>query len=159
PALDIMTVFARTFDDDDQRWFASVTGDVNPIHVDAGWAAVHFPGALVVHGQHVLLWALDELVRKRPGTRLASIQATFVKPIVVGDRVEALLSADHELTQIKVHDEIAVAVRVEFGSHAAQTEPRFQGGVVPAAARARKAVELGGVSGSVTLPPLAHSLT
>ena len=154
-----MTALARKFDDDDQRWFASVTGDVNPIHVDAGWAAAHFPGARVVHGQHVLLWALDELARARPGTHLASIQATYVKPVVVGDRVEASLSADHRLMQIKVHGEIAVAVRVEFGGNAARDEPRFRGGAVPPAARARKAAELAGLSGTVTLPTLAQSLT
>src|SRR5690349_14393270 len=107
-----MTALTRKFDDEDQRWFASASGDLNPIHVDAKWAAAHFPGDRVVHGQHVLLWALDELARARPGTHLASIQATYVKPIVVGDRVEAALSRDHKLVQVKVHGEIAVAVRV-----------------------------------------------
>jgi len=154
-----MTALTRKFDDDDQRWFASASGDVNPIHVDADWAAVHFPGARVVHGQHVLLWALDELARARPGTHLASIQATYVKPVVIGDRVEASLSPDGKLMQIKVHGEIAVAVRVEFGGNVARAEPRFRGGVVPAAARARRIAELAGLSGTVTLPPLAQSLT
>jgi NAD(P)-dependent dehydrogenase (short-subunit alcohol dehydrogenase family) len=106
-----------------------------------------------------LLWALDEFARARPGTHLASIQATYVKPIVVGDRVEASLSPDQRLVQIKVHDEIAVAVRVEFGGNAAQAEPHFEGGVVPTAARARKVAELAGLSGGVILPPAARSLT
>jgi NAD(P)-dependent dehydrogenase (short-subunit alcohol dehydrogenase family) len=150
---------SRTFDDEDQRWFASVSGDVNPIHVDAKWAAAHFPGLLVVHGQHVLLWALDELVRARPGTHLASIQATYVKPVVVGDRVEASLSPDHMLVQVKVHSEIAVAVRVEFGGSPSQGESRFKGGAVPTAARARKIAELTGLSGTLTLPSAACSLT
>jgi NADP-dependent 3-hydroxy acid dehydrogenase YdfG len=154
-----MTAPSRKFDDEDQRWFASVSGDVNPIHVDAEWAAAHFPGALVVHGQHVLLWALDELARARPDAQLASIQATYVKPVVVGDRVEMSLSQDHKLVQIKVHGEIAVAVRVEFGGSATQAEPRFQGGVVPTAARARRVTELASLSGTVTLPPMARSLT
>ncbi len=154
-----MTAPSRTFDDEDQRWFASVSGDVNPIHVDPKWAAARFPGARVVHGQHVLLWALDELARARRGTHLASIQATYVKPVVVGDRVEASLSADHSLVQIKLHGEIAVAVRVEFGGNGAQTRSRFQGGAVPATACARTIAELAGLSGTVMLPPTARSLT
>ncbi len=154
-----MTASSRIFNDEDQRWFASVTGDVNPIHVDARWAAAHFPGALVVHGQHVLLWALDELARAKPGTHLASIQATYVKPIVVGDRVEMSLSADHKLVQVKVHGEITVAVRVEFGVSTAQADPHFQGGAVPAAARARNIAELASLSSTVALPAAAHSLT
>jgi acyl dehydratase/NADP-dependent 3-hydroxy acid dehydrogenase YdfG len=154
-----MTALTRKFDDDDQRWFASASGDVNPIHVDTDWAAVHFPGARVVHGQHVLLWALDELVRARPGTHFASIQVTYVKPVVIGDRVEASLSPDRKLMQLKVHGEVAAAVRVEFGGNAARAEPRFKGGAVPAAVRARRVTELPGLSGTVTLPPLAQSLT
>ncbi len=154
-----MTAPTRKFDDDDQRWFASASGDVNPIHVDADWAAVHFPGARVVHGQHVLLWALDAFARARPGAHLASIQATYVKPVVIGDWVEASLSPDHKLMQLKVHGEVAVAVRVEFGGNAGRPEPRFQSGVVPAAARARRVAELAGLSGTVALPPLAQSLT
>jgi len=154
-----MTALSRTFGDEDQRWFASVSGDVNPIHVDAKWAAAHFPGALVVHGQHVLLWALDELARARPGMPLASVQATYVKPVVVGDRVEASLSQDHKLVHIKVHGEIAVAARVEFGGSAVPAEPRFEGGGVPTSARARRVTELAGLSGTVTLPPAARSLT
>ena len=89
----------------------------------------------------------------------ASIQATYVKPVVVGDRVEASLSPDYKLMQLKVHGEVAVAVRVEFGGNAARPEQRFQSGAVPAAARARRIAELAGLSGTVTLPPLAQSLT
>jgi acyl dehydratase/NAD(P)-dependent dehydrogenase (short-subunit alcohol dehydrogenase family) len=154
-----MTSPSRNFDDEDQRWFASVSGDVNPIHVDAKWAAAHFPGAPVVHGQHILLWALDELVRARPGTHFASIQATYVKPVIVGDRVEASLSQDHKLVQIKVLGEVAAAVRVETGGNAALGESRFEGGAVAAAARPRRVTELAGLSGTVTLPSLARSLT
>ena len=154
-----MTALARKFDDHDQRWFTSVSGDANPIHVDADWAAVHFPGARVVHGQHVLLWALDELVRARPDTHLASVEATYVKPVLVGDRVEASLSQDHKLVQIKVHGEIAVAVRVQFGGSATQAEPGFEGDDVPSVARVRKIADLAGLSGTIKLPPPARSLT
>jgi NAD(P)-dependent dehydrogenase (short-subunit alcohol dehydrogenase family) len=153
-----MTALTRKFDEEDQRWFASVSGDVNPIHVDADWAAVHFPGAMVVHGQHILLWALDELARTQPGAHLASIQATYVKPVVIGDQVEASLSQDHKLVQIKVRDEIAVVARVEFGGSPARGEPQFVGGTVPAAPRARKVAEFAGLSGIVQLPALARSL-
>jgi acyl dehydratase len=52
---------AREFTYHDQEWFAAVSGDRNPMHVDAVEARrtiAHFP---VVHGIHTLLWALDTL--------------------------------------------------------------------------------------------------
>ncbi len=52
---------ARCFTLEDQRRFAALSGDCNPIHMDPVAARRTQAGAIVVHGIHVLLWALEEL--------------------------------------------------------------------------------------------------
>ena len=52
---------ARLFTMADQAWFASVSGDVNPMHMDPLSARRTQAGEPVVHGVHALLWVLDGL--------------------------------------------------------------------------------------------------
>ena len=53
----------RTFTADDQTRFAQVSGDYNPMHMDALQARRTQAGAPVVHGIHLLLWALKPVCR------------------------------------------------------------------------------------------------
>ena len=46
--------------------FAAVSGDRNPVHVDAVLARRTQAGAPVVHGVHLVLWGLDALARAEP---------------------------------------------------------------------------------------------
>ncbi|MBR0875127.1 hypothetical protein JQ633_32540 [Bradyrhizobium tropiciagri] len=153
-----MTASTRRFGIDDQRWFAAASGDHNPIHVDPEWAARHFPGALVVHGMHILLWALDEFAAKRPGISFAAIDATFVKPIVVGDEVAAAVSDDGRLIRVTVRRDIAMVARLELGERGADGPARFEPGTVPAAPRARALADISGLTGVVALPAGAAAL-
>ncbi len=81
----------RTFTPSDQRDFAGLSGDRNPIHLDSRWASTVFPGVVVVHGMHALLWALDGLgIQTRPDTLMVS----FLKPILLNEQVQASRSGD-----------------------------------------------------------------
>ncbi len=151
-----MADVSRTFDIEDQRWFAAASGDCNPLHVDAQWAATHFPGAMVVHGQHVLLWVLDRLAATRPNDHFASIEATYLKPVIVGDRIEASLAEAGSVLRVTVGQEIVMVARIQFGDKNAGGDTRFQGGPALAAPRARAVAEFAGLTGAVTLP---HSAT
>jgi acyl dehydratase/NADP-dependent 3-hydroxy acid dehydrogenase YdfG len=51
----------RDFQPSDQEHFARFSGDWNPMHMDALAARRTQAGARVVHGMHLLLWALDHL--------------------------------------------------------------------------------------------------
>jgi len=58
---------SRTFTMADQIRFATVSGDHNPMHLDATFARRTQAGEPAVHGIHLLLWALDVLARADGG--------------------------------------------------------------------------------------------
>lgn len=64
----------------EQLAFAALSGDHNPMHVDAQAARRTQPGAPVVHGIYALLWALDQLAGAgMVGRDLCQITAQFRK--------------------------------------------------------------------------------
>lgn len=108
----------RTFTEADQNWFRDVSGDANPLHCDPRWADVHFPGALVVHGIHALLWALEQTCLLRPGRTLSTISATFVRPIVLGDVVTIEVIEDSDSAsafRLLIDGGVAAVIRTKAG--------------------------------------------
>ncbi len=111
----------REFSFEDQIGFAQISGDYNPLHVDAIAARRLLFGSSVVHGVHSLLWSLDCWLENivEPvtdiGLHLHSLKASFLKPIRVGENVSfslknisdsniiiELLSGDLTVTRIEV---------------------------------------------------------
>lgn len=87
------TLARRRFSHDDQLRFASVSGDHNPMHIDALQARRTQAGAPVVHGIHLLLWALDSLASSSPNLPpLRSLRAHFQKFIFLDEFVEVVLA-------------------------------------------------------------------
>jgi hypothetical protein len=83
------TLASRTFVSDDQISFASLTGDSNPIHMDPVSARRTQAGAVVVHGIHAVLWALDRLVELNAlADPITSLEVQFVNFIQVGSLLE-----------------------------------------------------------------------
>ena len=83
-------IATREFDLDDQLWFASLSGDANPLHVDPVAARRTMLGECVVHGVHTVLWALDEYARsaKLKPCEIALLRVAFRRPVRLGQRVE-----------------------------------------------------------------------
>jgi len=80
---------AHAFSFDDQEVFARLSGDYNPIHVDRLAARRLMFGRLVVHGVHVVLWALDRWCENQAeNVRLNSLKVKFRAPIVVDEPVD-----------------------------------------------------------------------
>lgn len=76
----------KTFCETDQERFAAVSGDINPMHMDAIAARRLMTGKQVVHGIHVFLSALE--VWQHDGKVFpASMDCNFNNPISVGERV------------------------------------------------------------------------
>src|ERR1035438_4230922 len=72
------TLAERTFDFGDQKRFATLSGDWNPIHVDPVRARRTQAGGVVVHGIHVLLWALDAFASRHPDLDSPPCRATGI---------------------------------------------------------------------------------
>jgi hypothetical protein len=117
---------SRTFTMADQIRFATISGDHNPIHLDPVVARRTQAGVPVVHGIHLLLWALDVLARVNvgplPARRLTARFNRFlaideVVAVVQAKRNEA--SARFDLVLDLVADGLTVAqITVDFGASA-----------------------------------------
>ncbi len=75
----------RSFTLADQQAFARLSGDCNPLHVDPVAARRLLFGTAVVHGVHLVLWALDALAAETGITALESLQANFDMPVPLGE--------------------------------------------------------------------------
>ena len=105
----------KTFDLDDQNWFAEVSGDFNPIHIDEIESRKLHSGGILVHGIHTVTWALDCFFRKKPEIKLINLKTKFFKPIYLNQKLfivfENVNSSKHI---IKVYDkELLVSIILE----------------------------------------------
>jgi acyl dehydratase/NADP-dependent 3-hydroxy acid dehydrogenase YdfG len=93
----------RTFEHSDQLAFAGLSGDANPLHVDELVARRTSFGHPLVHGVHLLLWAMDvawaeDLLEQRGQRQQAGmlnfLAATFQRPVRVGQAVRCRTTRD-----------------------------------------------------------------
>ena len=83
-----VTLASRAFNQDDQIFFARLSGDFNPIHMDPLAARRTQAGAPVVHGIHAVLWALDKLAENGMVTgKVRGVKVQFTKFIYVASTV------------------------------------------------------------------------
>jgi hypothetical protein len=101
----------RRFTGDDQNWFASLSGDFNPIHVDPIEARRTIAGGAVVHGVHSALVALEALTERILSSGgnwpkgIAGLTVKFPRPVLVGDTVRYVLH-DSEGDSATVHGSV-----------------------------------------------------
>jgi hypothetical protein len=84
----------RRFDIGDQEFFARISGDWNPLHLDPLAARRTQAGAPVVHGMHALLWSLEVLAAHLPGPLyLESLRAKLHNFLYLADEALCILQA------------------------------------------------------------------
>ena len=109
----------RRFEREDQLKFARLSGDFNPMHMDAIAARRTQAGAPVVHGVHALLWLLDSLARDNPRLpRVGSMKVRFARMIYVGERVGFRVTQQDETTllaQVLVEELPALSITANLG--------------------------------------------
>jgi 3-hydroxybutyryl-CoA dehydratase len=81
----------RTLSEADVRAFAELTGDFNPVHVDAAAAAASSFGERIVHGMLTasLLSTVLAMQLPGPGAIYLSQSLKFLRPVKLGDTVNA----------------------------------------------------------------------
>jgi hypothetical protein len=87
---------SRRFGIEDQNSFALLSGDSNPVHVDALKARRSQFGRPIVHGMHLLLWAIEEGLANTPKAALATVSCVFRNPVRVDEEVFFRLVQDND---------------------------------------------------------------
>ena len=74
----------KRFTLDDQDRFARLSGDYNPLHLDPLYSRRLLFGEVVVHGVHIVLWSLEQLLASLPKpVVLEELKATFRTPLAL----------------------------------------------------------------------------
>jgi len=89
------TIGCRRFDVNDQAMFARLSGDANPIHVDAVAARRSVLRDVVVHGVHTVIWALEQLANTPfCPKQISALDVRFPRPIYLGSDVVLRLESN-----------------------------------------------------------------
>jgi acyl dehydratase len=91
PDVGARATWTRTFTAEDVELYARITGDRNPLHFDASFAAARRPGRLIVHGGLTtgLFNALVAEVLPGPGSVFLHQEWEYPAPAYIGDTVTA----------------------------------------------------------------------
>jgi 3-hydroxybutyryl-CoA dehydratase len=86
--------FAKTVTEADVLMFAAVSGDTNPLHLNAEFAEQTRFGKRIVHGMLTTsLWStLVGTKLPGPGSAYMSQEIHFLKPVYIGDTVTAVVT-------------------------------------------------------------------
>jgi hypothetical protein len=114
-----MRLAQREFSLNDQKRFATVSGDHNPIHIDPLLARRTQAGGVVVHGIHLLLWSLDSIAAAQPSLPpLRRLRAHFNKLVYLQERVDVDVtqqSPSRARLSISVDGAPRSKITIEFG--------------------------------------------
>jgi 3-hydroxybutyryl-CoA dehydratase len=81
--------FRKTISESDVYLFAGITGDLNPVHVDAEFAKTTPFGARVAHGPLTFALCAGLLGTELPGVGTIAVtnQVTYEAPVYIGDTI------------------------------------------------------------------------
>jgi 3-hydroxybutyryl-CoA dehydratase len=84
--------FTKTVTETDIAFFAAISGDFNPVHVDAEWAKGSLFGGRVAHGPLTLALAAGVLGMELPGVGTIAVtnHIDYRRPVYVGDTITTL---------------------------------------------------------------------
>lgn len=108
PEVGATASWSRTFTADDVEAFAGISGDRNPLHFDAGFAARTKVGRLVVQGGLTtgLFNALVAMQLPGPGSVFLHQEWDYPAPVYIGDTITATAEviearADKPITRLR----------------------------------------------------------
>jgi NAD(P)-dependent dehydrogenase (short-subunit alcohol dehydrogenase family) len=129
-----MTIATLRFTLADQRAFARLSGDFNPVHVDPVAARRVAAGEPIVHGMHLLLRALDARFKRGQAPGRCSVSARFQRPALLGESIQVEATAHDRLTlTLEGADPL---VEVALGNKEAAADAEWPGSIRGARGRA-----------------------
>lgn len=117
--------YSKTVEERDILLFAAVSGDHNPVHLDAEYAATTLFKERIAHGMFsgALISAAVACTLPGPGTIYVGQQMSFQKPVKLGDTLTVRLEILEKLPKFRVriatrvfnqHDELVVDGEAEI---------------------------------------------
>lgn len=117
--------YSKTVEERDILLFAAVSGDHNPVHLDAEYAATTMFKERIAHGMFsgALISAAVACTLPGPGTIYVGQQMSFQKPVKLGDTLTVRLEILEKLPKFRVriatrvfnqHDELVVDGEAEI---------------------------------------------
>ena len=102
--------YSKTVEEQDILLFAAVSGDRNPVHLDAEYAATTMFRERIAHGMFsgALISAAVACTLPGPGTIYVGQQMSFQKPVKLGDTLSVRLEILEKLPKFRVR----IATRV-----------------------------------------------
>jgi len=126
---------ARVFSLADQEQFAALTGDWNPLHVDPVAARRTQFGRPLVHGVHLLLWALETGGLPDGQVSIKTLSCAFRRPVGVGEEAECQAKSENGAVRLRVMSRGAVSLSAEITFMAAKDLPFADAAPVRAACK------------------------
>ncbi|HZZ28599.1 MAG TPA: MaoC/PaaZ C-terminal domain-containing protein [Pirellulales bacterium] len=118
-----------TFTSEHQLAFAQLSGDYNPLHLDALAARRLMYGAPVVHGIHSLLWGLEAWLEQQTGpVELRSLKISFPKALPVGVAAQVSISPLTN-TQLRIEVTSEQSLVTSIDCEWAKSDGNFAGAV------------------------------
>ena len=122
-----VATLVRTISEADVMTFATLTGDYNPVHVDADAAAASSFGVRIVHGMLTASLLSTVLAMQLPGPGAIYLSQTlrFLRPVRLGDTVTVQV----QVTAIDVATRrmtLATTIRNERGKMVVEGEASVQ---------------------------------
>lgn len=86
--------FSKAVSDSDIQLFAQITGDNNPVHLDAAYAADSIFGQRIAHGMFTASLISTVLGTLLPGYGSIYLSQTvsFKKPVYIADTIDAIVT-------------------------------------------------------------------
>ncbi len=106
----------KTFTYKDQEYFASLSGDYNPIHLDRVYARRSLFGAIVVHGIHQIVCGLELwLSNTNSYYKFKSIDAMFIEPVKLNQKIFYKFIQNQYVVEIQILNEVnSVVSKIEY---------------------------------------------
>tara|TARA_Y100001978_G_C23666737_1_gene421590 strand:- start:54 stop:1448 length:1395 start_codon:yes stop_codon:yes gene_type:complete len=104
----------RKFSLNDQVAFAEISGDYNPVHLDNLVARRSIFGSIIVHGMHLVLWAINEQITKNENKSLSIIKVNFMHAVSLENKVTYAWEDNEENTIGKIIINKKVVARIEI---------------------------------------------
>jgi len=128
PAVGARATLTRSFSPDDVKAFAELSGDRNPLHFDAEFAARTAPGRLIVHGglTTALFNALVAEQLPGPGSVFLHQEWDYPAAVGIGEEVTAEVEviearADKPVTRLRCTARLADGTEVLRGESVVYT--------------------------------------